>query len=42
MIKSYNTIAKELLKMNLSELNNGIWPIISKFKNNKLDLTKIG
>ena len=42
IIKSYNTIAKELLKMNLSELNNGIWPIISKFKNNKLDLTKIG
>ena len=34
-------IAKELLKMNLSELNKGICPILSKFKNNKFDLTKV-
>ena len=34
-IKNYNEIAKELLKMNLSEFNKGIWPILNRFKNNK-------
>ena len=42
IIKNYNEIAKDLLKMNLSELNKGIWPILCKFKNKKFNLTKVG
>ena len=38
----YNSISKELLKMNLSDLNKGIWSILKKFKSNNFDLTKNG
>ena len=34
-IKNYNEKDKELLKINLSEFNKGIWPILNRFKNNK-------
>jgi len=41
IIKKCDEIDKELLKMNLSELNKRIWPILSKFKDNKFNLTII-
>ena len=42
IIKEYNNISKELLKMDLSELNKGIWNLLIKFKSTKFDLTNIG
>ena len=33
-------MAKELLKMDLDELNNGIWNLILNYKNNEFDLSK--
>ena len=41
-INMYNIISKEILKMELVNLNKGIWNILSKYKNNNFDLTKYG
>jgi len=38
----YNLIYKEILKMELSDLNRGIWVLILKYKNSEFDLSKYG
>ena len=40
VIKLYNLMAKEILKMDLDELNNGIWDLILNYKNKEFDLSK--
>ena len=42
IIRMYNSISKEILKMDLSELNRGIWDLIIKYKNKDFDLCKYG
>ena len=34
----YNLICKEILKMELPDLNRGIWDLILKYKNSEFDL----
>jgi len=38
----YNLICKEILKMELPDLNRGIWDLILKYKNSEFDLCKYG
>ena len=42
IINMYNSISKEILKMDLTQLNNGIWNLILQYKNNEFDLSKYG
>ena len=42
IIKVYNNISKELLNMNIDQLNKGIWILLTNFKSPNLDLTSKG
>ena len=40
IIKMYNLMVKEILKMDLDELNKGVWDLILNYKNKEFDLSK--
>ena len=42
IIINYNKLAKEILKLDLIGLNDGIWNLIEKFKTSNFDLSKVG
>lgn len=42
ILNIYNDISQSLLKMNLEELNKGIWDILIKKRSSILDLTNLG
>ena len=42
IVNMYNMISKEILKMDITELNKGIWNLILKYKNLEFALSKYG
>ena len=42
VIKNYNNITRDTLKMDINDLNKGIWLILNKYKFEQFDLTLYG